>query len=116
MSSPARLERLATLHLAVAMLLLVMAPAQAQDVPARLFMSAEAVIVCELKANVPRVGTIERRSGGASFDVKCNRGASAAAMACGNPCDPSHIANAARNEQQVSPPRGDGTTVATLLF
>ena len=116
MNSFTRLEKLATLQLAAALVLLVAAPAQAERVSAKLHVSAEVVVSCRLDANVPRVGTAERASGGASFSVKCTRGALAAAAACEQPCAALRSAEAARSEQEVAEPRSDGTTVATVLF
>lgn len=116
MSSTARFERLAVLHLAAAMLLLLAAPAQAQSAGARLSVTAETVIVCQLEASVPKVGTSQRKSGGASLSAKCSRGASASAAACPTACDVPRAADGARSEQRVAKPAADGTTVATLLF
>ena len=116
MTSTTRFERLATLQLAASLLLLVAAPAQAETVKAKLQVSAQVVISCRLDASVPRVGTAERRSGGASFNVQCTRGATAAATGCENACGSLRTENTARNEQHVAEPRDDGTTVATLLF
>lgn len=116
MSSTARFERLAALHLAAAMLLLLATPAQAESVSAMLSVTAEAVIVCRLEASVPGVGTAQRKSGSASFSAKCSRGASASAAACPAACDVPRTADGVRSERQVAEPAGDGTTVATLLF
>lgn len=116
MTFAARLQRLATLQLAAALLPLVAAAAQAQTVNAKLQVSAQVVISCRLDANVPRVGTAERRSGGASFNVQCTRGAGATATGCENACGSPRAQNTARNEQHVAEPRDDGTTVATVLF
>jgi len=116
MTSTARFERLAALHLAAAFLLLVAAPAQAETVRGKLQVSAQVVISCRLDANVPRVGTAERRSGGASFSVQCTRGATAAVARCEDACGPVRDEGMARNEKTVAEPRDDGTTVATVLF
>ena len=114
MTSPAQSRNPAIL-LAAAMLLLAAAPAQAERVMGKLQVSAEVVVSCQLDAKVPRVGTAERVGGGASFSVKCTRGALAGAAACEEPCAAPRTAETARSER-VEQPQGDGTTVATVLF
>ena len=122
MRSPVLFQRLVILPLAAAILLLVMAPAQAERVTAKLQVSAQVVVSCRLDAKVscrldakvPPVGTEARRSGGASFSVQCTRGATAAL--CAEACGSLHAENTARNEQHVGVPQADGTTVATVLF
>jgi hypothetical protein len=116
MTSPTRLDRPVFLQLAAAMLLLVMAPAQAEVVTTKLQVSAQVVVSCRLDASVPPVGSAQRVNGGASFSVKCTRGAAAAAATCENACASLRPADTARNERHIAEPRGDGTTVATLLF
>jgi hypothetical protein len=90
-------------------------PASAEAVSAKLRVSAQVVVSCRLDASVPRVGTPDRARGTASFSVSCTRGASAHATACEEACAPAKQ-DGIRTEYRVADTRGDGTTVATILF
>ena len=101
----------------LAALALATLAARADDVTAKLHLSAQLVVSCRLQASVPRVGTQERASGGASLAVTCTKGAVASAHACRRSCEVAPLpAEFAPTESRVAGARGDGSTVATLLF
>lgn len=101
--------------LAGALWLAAPTPASAEAVKAKLRVSAQVVASCRLDASVPRMGTPDRARGTASFSVSCTRGASAHATACEEVCAPAKQ-EGIRTEYRVADTRGDGTTVATILF
>ena len=100
--------------LLVPLLLAAAGAVQADPARARLQVSAQVVVSCRLDASVPRAAT-PRTSGAASFSVACTRGANATAMECASGCIAAHTAKA-RAEYQLAEPRGEGATIATLLF
>ncbi len=102
--------------LALASLVLADSPvaARAETVQENLRVSAEIVVTCTLDASVPRVGTPERRRGAARFSVSCMQGAVAIAAACPAPCA-AKKPDIQRTEYRFGS-RGDGATIATVLF
>lgn len=102
--------------LALASLVLAEAPlaVRAETVHENVRVSAEIVVSCTLDVRVPRVGTPERRGGAARFSVSCMQGAIAMAAACPAPCPQKKPAEQRADYRTGS--RGDGATIATVLF
>ena len=103
---------------AVFVTLLLCAPpiARAERVVAKLQVNAQVVVGCRLDAQVAPLGSPERASAGASFRVRCTRGANASATGCAQACVAPAATQSARSESRPAETSTDGITVATVLF
>jgi hypothetical protein len=101
-----------------AALVLAATAVRAERLEARLQVSAEVAIRCQLDAGVPPVGSPGRNNASATVSVRCTKGAAVAADTCpvARGCEPlPPRADSPRYEWQHEPVAA-GTSLATLLF